>query len=164
MKLKHFLIIGLAIAFIAVGPLSAAEDDDVNILSALDITPFNEDTNVTIDGINFNVPKGYGEQKDIAKDDDKYNLGSEEVTLSNHQYLNEKGDMLNLQVIFIKDKNYTMDSLTPENGSVKKPLTAKRDSTPNRTILQCSCMLRMEKVFRSSAKRMLYLKWLYRLK
>ena len=125
MKLKHFLIIGLAIAFITVGPLSAAEDDDVNILSALDITPFNEDTNVTIDGINFNVPKGYGEQKDLAKDDDKYNLGSEEVTLSNHQYLNEKGDMLNLQVIFIKDKNYTMDSLTPENGSVKKTINGK---------------------------------------
>lgn len=124
MKLKHFLIIGLAIAFIAVGPLSAA-DDDVNILSALDITPFNEDTNVTIDGINFNVPKGYGEQKDLAKDDDKYNLGSEEVTLSNHQYLNEKGDMLNLQVIFIKDKNYTMDSLTPENGAVKKTINGK---------------------------------------
>ena len=120
MKLKHFLIIGLAIAIVAVAPLSAADDDDVSILSALDITPFNEDTNVTIDGINFNVPKGYGEQKDLAKDDDKYNLGSEEITLSNHQYLNEDGDMLSLQVVFIKDKNFTMDSLSPEDGAVKK--------------------------------------------
>jgi hypothetical protein len=33
--------------------------------------------------------------------------------------------MLNLQVIFIKDKNYTMDSLTPENGSVKKTINGK---------------------------------------
>ena len=125
MKLKHFLIIGLAIAIVAVAPLSAADDDDVSILSALDITPFNEDTNVTIDGINFNVPKGYGEQKDLAKDDDKYNLGSEEITLSNHQYLNEDGDMLSLQVVFIKDKNFTMDSLSPEDGAVKKTINGK---------------------------------------
>ena len=125
MKLKHFLIIGLAIAIIAVGPLSAADDDDVSILSALDITPVNEDTNVTIDGIDFNIPKGYGEQKDIAKDDDKYNLGSEEITLSNHQYINEDGDLLNLQVVFIKDKNYTMDSLTPDDGAVKKTINGK---------------------------------------
>ena len=125
MNLKHFLIIGLAIAIVAVAPLSAADDDDVSILSALDITPFNEDTNVTIDGINFNVPKGYGEQKDLAKDDDKYNLGSEEITLSNHQYLNEDGDMLSLQVVFIKDKNFTMDSLSPEDGAVKKTINGK---------------------------------------
>ena len=125
MKFKCFLIIGLAIAIIAVGPLSAVDDDDVSMLSALDITPFNDDTNVTIDGINFNVPKGYGEQKDIAKDDDKYNLGNEEITLSNHQYLNKDGDMLSLQVISIKDKNYTSDSLTPEDGTVKKTINGK---------------------------------------
>ncbi|WP_405298130.1 hypothetical protein [Methanobrevibacter sp.] len=125
MKLKHFLIIGLAIAIVAVAPLSAVDDDDVSILTALDITPFNEDTNVTIDGINFNVPKGYGEQKDLTKDDDKYNLGSEEITLSNHQYMNKDGDLLNLQVIFIKDKNYTMDSLTPDDGAVKKTINGK---------------------------------------
>ena len=55
MKLKHFLIIGFAIAIVSIGFVSAA-DDDVSMLSALDITPFSEDTTVTIDGIDFNVP------------------------------------------------------------------------------------------------------------
>ncbi len=122
MKVKHFLIIFLAIAIIATSPLYAADDDDVSMLSALDITPFNEDTHVNIDGVNFNVPKGYGEQKDIRKDNETYNLGINKVTLSNYQYLNEKGDMLNLQVIFINGKNYTMNSLKPEGGEVKKTI------------------------------------------
>ena len=75
MNLKHFLLIGLMIAVIAVSPLSAADDDDISMLEALDITPFTEDTNVTINGVDFNIPKGYGEQKDITKDNDTYDLG-----------------------------------------------------------------------------------------
>ena len=47
MNFKHLLIIGLAIAIISIGFVSAA-DDDVSVLSALDITPFSEDTTVTI--------------------------------------------------------------------------------------------------------------------
>ena len=38
MKLKHFLIIGFAIAIVSIGFVSAA-DDDVSMLSALDIIP-----------------------------------------------------------------------------------------------------------------------------
>lgn len=71
---KSFFNNFLAIAIIAISPLYGADDDDVSMLSALDITPFNEDTNVNIDGVNFNVPKGYGEQKDIRKDNETYNL------------------------------------------------------------------------------------------
>ncbi|MDO5831304.1 MAG: hypothetical protein Q4Q14_00570 [Methanobrevibacter sp.] len=41
MKLKHFLIIGFAIAIVSIGFVSAA-DDDVSMLSALDITPFSD--------------------------------------------------------------------------------------------------------------------------
>jgi len=125
MNIKHLLIIGLVIGIIAISPLSATDGDDISMLDALDITPFGEDTNVTIDGIDFNVPKGYGEQKDIAKDDDSYSLGSFEVTLSNHQYLNEDGDLLNLQVIFAGDKNFTEDLLTPDDGAVKKTINGK---------------------------------------
>ena len=121
MNFKHLLIIGLAIAIISIGFVSAA-DDDVSILSALEITPFSEDTTVTIDGIDFNIPKGYGEQEDIRKENDTVSVGNMEVTLSNYQYLNEKGDMLNLQVIFINGKNYTMNSLKPEGGEVKKTI------------------------------------------
>lgn len=83
MDIKYFLLIGLAIAIIAISPLSAA-DDDVSMLDALNITPFSEDTNVTIDGVTFNVPKGYGEQKDIRKEDNTVSLGIAEVTLSNY--------------------------------------------------------------------------------
>ena len=125
MNFKYLLIIGLAIVIIAVSPLAAADDDDVSMLDALDIVAFTEDTNVTIDGINFNVPKGFGEQKDIRRDDDVYTLGNEEVTLSNYQYLNEDGDFLNLQVISMKDKNVSMDSLTPDDGAVKKTINGK---------------------------------------
>ena len=46
-----------------------------------------------------------------------------EVTLSNYQYLNEDGDLLNLQVIFAKDKNFTTESLNPdEEGFTKKTI------------------------------------------
>ena len=41
MKLKHFLIIGFAIAIVSIGFVSAA-DDDVSMLSALDIIPFSD--------------------------------------------------------------------------------------------------------------------------
>jgi hypothetical protein len=125
MNLKHFVLIGLMIAVIAVSPLSAADDDDISMLEALDITPFTEDTNVTIDGVDFNIPKGYGEQKDITKDNDTYDLGFGEVTLSNYQYMNEDGMLLNIQVIFAKDKNFTMDALTPDDGSTKKTINDK---------------------------------------
>lgn len=116
---------GLVIAIMTLAPLSAADDDDIGMLDALDITPFDADTNVTIDGINFNVPKGYGEQKDIAKDDDTYSLGNSEVTLSNHQYLSEDGKLLSLQVIFTSDKNFTVDKLPSEDGMVKKTINGK---------------------------------------
>ena len=122
MKLKHFLIIGFAIAIVSIGFVSAA-DDDVSMLSALDITPFSEDTTVTIDGIDFNVPKGYGEQKDIRKENDTVSVGLMEVTLNNYQYLNEDGDLLNLQVLSTKDNNFTTDSLNPnEDGFSKKTI------------------------------------------
>lgn len=116
---------GLVIAIMTLAPLSAADDDDIGMLEALDITPFDADTNVTIDGINFNVPKGYGEQKDIAKDDDTYSLGNSEVTLSNHQYLSEDGKLLSLQVMFTGDKNFTADKLPSEDGMVKKTINGK---------------------------------------
>lgn len=125
MNIKNFLVMGLVIAIMTLAPLSAADDDDIGMLDALDITPFDADTNVTIDGINFNVPKGYGEQKDIAKDDDTYSLGNSEVTLSNHQYLSEDGKLLSLQVIFTSDKNFTVDKLPSEDGMVKKTINGK---------------------------------------
>lgn len=125
MDIKYFLLIGLAIAIIAISPLSAADDDDVSMLDALNITPFSEDTNVTIDGVTFNVPKGYGEQKDIRKEDNIVSLGIAEVTLSNYQYLNENGDLINLQVMFTKGKNVTMDGLTPDDGATKKTINGK---------------------------------------
>ena len=125
MNIKNFLVMGLVIAIMTLAPLSAADDDDIGMLDALDITPFDADTNVTIDGINFNVPKGYGEQKDIAKDDDTYSLGNSEVTLSNHQYLSEDGKLLSLQVIFTSDKNFTADKLPSEDGMVKKTINGK---------------------------------------
>lgn len=124
MNIKNFLVMGLVIAIMTLAPLSAA-DDDVGMLDALDITPFDADTNVTIDGITFNVPKGYGEQKDIAKDDDTYSIGNSKITLSNHQYLNEKGDLLNLQVMFTGDKNLSADKLKSEDGMVKKTINGK---------------------------------------
>lgn len=123
--MKNFLVMGLVIAIMTLAPLSAADDDDIGMLDALDITPFDADTNVTIDGINFNVPKGYGEQKDIAKDDDTYSLGNSEVTLSNHQYLSEDGKLLSLQVMFTGDKNFTADKLPSEDGMVKKTINGK---------------------------------------
>ncbi len=125
MNIKYFLVVGLVIGIIALSPLSAADDEDISMLEALDITPFDEDTNVTIDGITFNVPKGYGEQKDIAKDDDTYPLGESEVTLSNYQYMNEDGDMLSLQVMFTSDKNFTVDKLPSEEGMAKKTINGK---------------------------------------
>lgn len=125
MNIKNFLVMGLVIAIMTLAPLSAADDDDIGMLDALDITPFDADTNVTIDGINFNVPKGYGEQKDIAKDDDTYSLGNSEVTLSNHQYLSEDGKLLSLQVMFTGDKNFTADKLPSEDGMVKKTINGK---------------------------------------
>lgn len=124
MNVKYFLIVGLVVGVMALTPLSAA-DEDYGILDALDITPFDADTNVTIDGIDFNVPKGYGEEKDITKDKDSYDLGMGEVTLSNYQYMNEDGDLLNLQVMSVKDKNFTMDLITPEDGEVKKTINGK---------------------------------------
>lgn len=124
MNVKYFLIIGLVVGMMALAPLSAA-DEDYGILDALDITPFDEETNVTIDGIDFNVPKGYGEQKDITKDNDSYDLGFGEVRLSNYQYMNEDGDLLNIQVMSVKDKNFTNDLLTPEDGEVKKTINGK---------------------------------------
>ena len=105
--------------------MSAADDDDIGMLEALDINPFDADTNVTIDGITFNVPKGYGEQKDITKDDDTYSLGNSEVTLSNHQYLSEDGKLLSLQVIFTSDKNFTADKLPSDDDMVKKTINGK---------------------------------------
>lgn len=124
MNVKYFLIIGLVVGMMALAPLSAA-DEDYGILDAMDITPFDADTNVTIDGIDFNVPKGYGEQKDITKDNDSYDLGFGEVTLSNYQYINEDGDMLNIQVMSVKDKNFTADLITPEDGEVKKTINGR---------------------------------------
>ena len=124
MNVKYFLIIGLVVGMMALAPLSAA-DEDQGILDAMDITPFDADTNVTIDGIDFNVPKGYGEQKDITKDNDSYDLGFGEVTLSNYQYINEDGDLLNIQVMSVKDKNFTDDQITPEEGEVKKTINGK---------------------------------------
>ena len=64
MDIKYFLLIGLAIAIIAISPLSAADDDDdVSMLDALNITPFSEDTNVTIDGSHSMFQKVMGNKK-----------------------------------------------------------------------------------------------------
>lgn len=122
MNAKHFLIIGLAIAIIAISPLSAADDD---MLSTLDITPFSEDTNVAVDGINFNVPKGFGEYSDLSKENTTIPFGDAEVTLNNYQYMNEDGDMINIQVMSTSDKNFTTEELPSQEGMAKKTLNGK---------------------------------------
>ena len=52
-------------------------------------------------------------------------MGFGEVTLSNYQYMNEDGDMLNIQVMSVKDKNFTADLITPEDGEVKKAFNGR---------------------------------------
>ena len=39
MNKKYFLVVGLVIGIIALSPLSAADDEDIGVLDALDITP-----------------------------------------------------------------------------------------------------------------------------
>lgn len=81
MKMK--LICVLILAFLLMGAVSAAEN----------VKYSNETKNITFEGVNFTIPQGYGESKDVEDFDD---LGSEGQTCF---YINEANGEIIITVV-----------------------------------------------------------------
>lgn len=121
-NIKHLLIIGLIIGIVvAISPLSAS--DDISVLDALDITPFSEDTLVTIDGIDFNIPKGYGEEEGVLTKDGEVETvhGVDFITFC-HRYLNDDSDSISINIYYDKLQQGDLDMLSTDSGEVKKTI------------------------------------------
>lgn len=119
-NIKYLLIIGFVIGAMAfISPLSAS--DDVDVLKALDITPFSEDTVVTIDGIDFNIPKGYGEDKGLTKDNEIDTINGIDFITFMHSYKNKDLKFISIDIYYDAHKTADVDSL-PTDGQVKKTI------------------------------------------
>lgn len=116
---RHLLIVGLVIGMIvAISPLYAS---DVSMLDALDITPFSEDTVVNIDGIDFNIPKGYGEDVGVStKDGEIEKVHGVDFMTFGHHYLNDDGDSISIDIFYDENQLGDLDSLSKGSGEVEK--------------------------------------------
>ena len=135
MQLKYIYLLILAlIGVICLTPLMAQEESIS--LDTLGITPFAEDTIVTIDGVKFNIPKGYGEYNKSAFDNETIVMNNTKHIQARHEYKNGDMDTISIVVyhnenqsvnpldeLYIgddyvkKDINGTIGYLVPENGS-----------------------------------------------
>ena len=113
---KYSLVVMLIIA--AIVTLSPVLASDVNLLDALDITPFSEDTVVTIDGIDFNIPKGYGEKS--AKDNEIDKVKGVDFITFQRDYMNNDADLISISVFY--DSAKSTNDITPHEGEVKKTI------------------------------------------
>ena len=119
-NIKHFLIVGLVISIIGVSPLCAS---DVSMLDALDITPFSEDTVVTIDGIDFNIPKGYGEEVGVlTKDGEIEEINGVNFITFSHRYINDDAKSISIDIFYDEHQLTGLDSLSKTSGEVDKTI------------------------------------------
>lgn len=118
---KHLLIISLAIGIIvAISPLYAS---DISIMEVLNITPFSENTVVNIDGIDFNIPKGYGEEiGGLTKDGEIRKLHGVDFITFNHHYLNNDSDSINIDIFYDEHKKSDLNMLSKDSGEVDKKI------------------------------------------
>lgn len=123
MKTKHFLIITLVIGLMTIVPLAAA--DDTNILDAMGVKPVTQDTTVNIGGIDFVIPKGFGEETDLKKDNETIDLVGSKVSMHTHVYTNEKADLLSINVFSGEKANLT-EELNGSDGEVEKTINNQK--------------------------------------
>ena len=122
MQLKYIYLLILAlIGLICLTPIIAQEEPIS--LDALGITPFSEDTIVTIDGIKFNIPKGYGEDNKSAFDNETIVMNNTKHIQSRHEYKNEDLDTISIVVYHNENKSINpLDELYVGDDYVKKDI------------------------------------------
>ena len=124
------LIIVIIVLFMIIGILTSASSNDsnqtsndsndynssVDILEALDIEPFTEDTVVNIGSDSFTIPAGYGEDT-ISKDSHKQN----DITIytEHYQYMNNEGELIMIDYIYEEHRILDDTALNNVDGSFK---------------------------------------------
>jgi len=119
--MKKTLLFLFILLVLSVGTVSAT-NDDFSMLKALNITPFTEDTTVDIDGFSFNIPKGYGEDKECSEDNEVSNINGVKFIESRRTYENEHLDSIHITVSY--DEKQVLDSLPQSSfkDGVKKTI------------------------------------------
>lgn len=115
--IQRFLII-LAV-FCTVVDSVFASDIDIFVLDSVDIIAFGENTTVIVDNINFTILRGYGEQKITGVNRNGSEFNGEEVMMSVRQYVNDIGDLIDIQVIEDNYKNSALDNFALVEGCQK---------------------------------------------
>lgn len=105
-KYLYFLVLAL-IGIVCLTPIMAQEENVT--LKTLGITPFTEDTMVTIDGISFNIPKGYGEYNKSAFDNETISMNKTNYIQSRHEYKNESLD--SISIVVYRNENKSIESM-----------------------------------------------------
>ena len=116
-----YLLIGVFVIgiIVAISPLYAS--DDVSILDAMDITPFSEDTIVTVDGLDFNIPKGYGEEVGaLTKDGETKKIHNSEFITYSHHYLNDDGNSISVDIYYDEHQSIDLNMFSKDSGEIEK--------------------------------------------
>ena len=107
LKKYSFFLAVLLLGIICLAPIMAQEE--YITLETLGITPFAQDTAVEIDGIAFNILKGYGEYSERAFDNETIQMGDEKYIQSRHEYKND--DLNSISIVVYHEENFSEDSI-----------------------------------------------------
>lgn len=105
----------MLLAVLGISAVSA----DSGVLSKHGITPYSQDTIVSVDGMNFNIPAGFGE--DTSSAENLKNDGNGLIT-STKGYLNDKGEIISITVEHGKTVKSIDEFMTGKSGATKKTI------------------------------------------
>ena len=112
---REIIILLFCLTIISLTPVFA---DDVNMLEAMHITPFSEDTVVTIDGIEFNIPAEFGEDGLASVDGEIDTVNDVDMITFSRTYKNENLDNIFIDIHYDELQSIT-DDMIEYNGDEK---------------------------------------------
>ncbi|MBQ9026143.1 MAG: hypothetical protein IJ104_07200 [Methanobrevibacter sp.] len=91
-------------------------------LESQGITPFSQDTNVTVEGFTFLIPAGYGEDMTVHED----NVEDDGIISSDRTYFNENADLVGVTVMYAKNGGDLNLEIFKEPNSIEKTIDGKK--------------------------------------
>ncbi|KZX13536.1 hypothetical protein [Methanobrevibacter oralis] len=142
MSNKHVLFL-LSVFLMAMVVLGSASAFDLGSLFGGDNTA--EAKNITIDGINFQIPAGFQEDKDYAINNQTNSSSGVSYTTNGKTFQNDKGDVISIAVA-VYDGYPANDSLAAYLGGTKTTFNGQSGYLVNDTNLSMFNYAKNEKL------------------
>lgn len=117
----------LIVFIILTSTLSVVNASDINMLEILNITAFEEDTEVLIDDMYFTIPAGWGEYVDVRSDGELDEIEGLTWVHNMYIYYNESGDTILISVNYDLDQSIDSSIITPDSENKEEITIANKE-------------------------------------